>query len=198
MRRRRGPVQPHVNPITAASSTISQVGLDRGRPPPPPPPPEQARLFVYRSMLMGASREQIAEMDAAQANQIPPATPFGRELIFRVYTTICRELGDAASLPEHSRETLRAQATERLRRELALLRSKRTLNSTVPELIAITREVRHLESLLADIEGTKQLEVHVGIDVDVRVRSASMRVVANLTRDEFAEMGRELLDGGRR
>jgi len=57
----------------------------------------------------------------------------------------------------------------------------------------LDRAVTAKESLLADIEGTKQLEIHVDVDVDVRVRSASMRVIAGLTREEFAELGREEL-----
>lgn len=193
MRRRRAPIQPHVTPSTASASTPPLVGLDRGRPPPSPPPPEQARIFVYRLMLSGASREQIAEMDTLN---VPP---FGRQIVYRIYADVCKELGNAAELPENTRENLRAQATERLRRELVQLRVRReTPKLPIRDYVNLTREVRFMESLLADVEGTKQLEIHVGVDVDVRVRSASMRIIANLTRDELATMGREVLDGRRR
>lgn len=140
-------------------------------------------------MLAGASREQIAEYGALNE------PPFGRQLVYQLYAAICKELSDAASLPEFARQSLRAQAVERLRRELLQLRNRREgLNDSQHDTyISMTRELRHLESLLADVEGTKQLEVHVGVDIDVRVRSASMRVIANLTREDFAEMGRELV-----
>jgi hypothetical protein len=191
MRRRRAPIQPHVTPTTAASTTVPEVGLSRGAPPPPPAPPEQARLFVYRLMMTGATREQIA--DTGEVN-VPP---FGRELVYRLYSTICKELGDAANLPEFSRETLRMQATYRLKRDVSLLRSRQnTTGISHIDYVRLDRAITK-ESLLADVEGTKQLEVHVDVDVDVRVRSASMRVIANLTRDELEEIGREMLDGRR-
>lgn len=139
-------------------------------------------------MLTGATREHIA--DIGEHN-----TPkFGREMIFRIYSTICKELGDAGNLPEFSRETLRAQASHRIRRDLAILRGKMNrVNISDLDFTRLDRAVTAKESLLADIEGTKQLEIHVGIDVDVRVRSASMRIIAGMTRDEFAEIGREEL-----
>jgi hypothetical protein len=139
-------------------------------------------------MLTGASREHIA--DIGEAND----PKFGRELVFRIYSIVCKELSDAANLPEFARKTLRAQATQRLRRDVALLRSRMN-RASINDLdyTRLDRAVTAKESLLADIEGTKQLEIHVGVDVDVRVRSASMRVIAGLTREEFAELGREEL-----
>lgn len=192
MRRRATPVTPHITPSTAGAASPPLVGMDRGRPAPPPPPPELARVFVYNMMIAGAGREQIAATDAA-LNQ----PPWGRDMVLRIYSSICRELGDAALLPEHTRENLRAASVDRLRRDLVLMRIRR---DNLPEkdhrtFVALMREIRHHESLLADVEGTKQLEIKVGVDVDVRVRSASMRVIANLTRDDFAELGRQAVAG---
>lgn len=163
-------------------------GLDRGAPPPPPPPPEQARIFVYRLMLAGASRDKIADMASVNVPR------FGRELVYRLYSDICHELSDAANLPEHSREHLRAQAVERIRNELVGLRSRRQATGTTTEqYISMTREARHLESLLSDVEGTRRpIEIDVIVDMDVRIRSATMRIVTDLTAEEFAAMGREL------
>lgn len=144
-------------------------------------------------MLSGASREKIADLGE---NNDPK---FGRELVFRLYSEICHELGDAASLPEHAREYLRAQQVERLRNELVDVRVRR---STLPktqhaDYVAMTREIRQIESLLADIEGTRSpVEMDLTIDMDVRVRSASLRIVQNLTAEDFARIGQEMRGRG--
>ena len=196
MRRRRAdslPKTPLLNDATASRTTTTVApGQGRGAPPPPAPPPLEVRTFVYRLMLSGATRERIADM----AEQNVP--PFGRELVFRTYADICFELGNAANLPEHSREHLRAQAGERLRNELVALRMRRQALGKLDheQFTAMTREVRHLEGLLADLEGTRMpVEVDLKVDMDVRVRSATMRVITAMTAEDFAAIGRELRDG---
>lgn len=167
------------------------VGLDRGRPSPPPRPPELAEVFVYNMMIAGAGREQIVATDAALNTP-----PWGRDLIFRIFAAKLKLVGNG--MAEQEKTHLRAMQVERLRRDIFTLRVRRDNLATGDHrsYVAYARELRQYESLLADVEGTKQIEIHVGVDVDVRVRSASMRVIANYTRDDFAEMGRELVGRG--
>lgn len=188
MRRHRAPKQPHVTSANAGGKTVVHVGASRGGVGPPPPAPQAARVFVYRMMVSGASAEQAAELDAAM--NVPP---FGREMVFALHARICKELGDAANLPEHVVDSLRAQQRERLRRDLVSLRA------TPTKTPALWNAIRGHEALLADIEGTrKPIVVDVTVDVDVRVRSAMMRVVGDFTAEELAEIGREqlALEGG--
>lgn len=193
-RRRANPAQPHVH-VNPYAATLAAVGVkDRGDPPPPPPPPEQVRLFVYRNMNAGASLELIVQLDEAVAagEQRPP---YGRLLLDRTYSAICRELASAARLPEHAQETLRAQATQRLRRDLTLLRARMSrANITDLDYARLDARVTAKESLLGEIEGTKQLQVNVKVDMDLRVRSAAMRVIGDMSADDFAEMGRRYID----
>lgn len=190
MRRRRAtPKTPLLNDRVASSHTVVAPGLDRGAPPPPRPHPIEARVFVYRMLVNGASREQIVDMGAVN---VPP---FGKHLIFSLFKEIALELRDARNLPEHQRDVLRAMQIESIQGELVQVRTRRARSGiSTAEWTALTREARHLSALLADLSGTRMpVEIDVTIDMDVRVRSATMRIVQELTAEQFDEMGLEIL-----
>lgn len=194
MRRPRAPVTPPPVVATATPSPYSLQG--NGRRPPPPSPSDAAacREFVKQMILARMPYDTIVVAAARRTVQEVPH-PFDEPMVERAYEAVCKGIGKFTD-PEH-RERARGEAVYSVRNDLTHLRAH-ARGQTKPDT-KLYNTIAKFEHLLSLLEGTQQpLDVHVAVDVDVRVRGAMMRVVSDFTADELDAMANEQLDLERR
>jgi hypothetical protein len=205
----RRPINGNGNGHGKQYSTSITRGLKASPPRGIPGPASMASAFlidwIFQAMRQGASPERVRQTasgtDPKTGDALVTGGPYDRQEVDRALRHVFdRMLNPPWVEVEHARAAQR----ERLSQDLMVMRdhARKVMrgkegqsNSAQGSVHSMYNAIRGHEDLLADLDGTKTpLQVAVSVDVDVRIKSAVMTLVADATADDILRFGREQLE----